>query len=216
MIDGQLKHRQGSLSEYFVVPSTSIVTRPANLKPTEAAGMAMVSLTEYHALFNIAKLQPGQINGGGTSVGMVAIQLAESLGCNVAASASTSKEELLRSLGVDAFIDYERAPVHKQLKQNPPSFKFDVFVEAVGTTDANLYSQTEYYISGELPFTDFTTYSQFVDEGKVKPVVESVYAFEDVHKAYERLLSQRTAGKVVVKKLEAGVFHSYEKFQDLK
>lgn len=35
--------------------------------------------------------------------------------------------------------------------------------------------------------------------GKVKPVVDSVFAFEDVQKAYDRVLSQRASGKVVVK-----------------
>ena len=35
--------------------------------------------------------------------------------------------------------------------------------------------------------------------GKVKPVVDSTFAFEDVQKAYERILTKRACGKVVVK-----------------
>lgn len=35
--------------------------------------------------------------------------------------------------------------------------------------------------------------------GKIRPLVDSVHAFEDTKKAYERLLSQRATGKVVVK-----------------
>ena len=35
--------------------------------------------------------------------------------------------------------------------------------------------------------------------GEVKGVVDSAFAFEDVHKAYERLMSNRACGKVVVK-----------------
>lgn len=35
--------------------------------------------------------------------------------------------------------------------------------------------------------------------GKVRPIVDSVYAFEEAKKAYERVLSQRATGKVVVK-----------------
>lgn len=38
---------------------------------------------------------------------------------------------------------------------------------------------------------------QFI--GKVKPVVDSVFAFEDVQKGYDRILSQRASGKVVIK-----------------
>lgn len=35
--------------------------------------------------------------------------------------------------------------------------------------------------------------------GKVKPRVDSVYPFEDALKAYERLLTGRATGKVVIK-----------------
>jgi D-arabinose 1-dehydrogenase-like Zn-dependent alcohol dehydrogenase len=35
--------------------------------------------------------------------------------------------------------------------------------------------------------------------GSLKPVVDSVYEFEDALKAYDRLLSHRATGKVVVK-----------------
>ena len=35
--------------------------------------------------------------------------------------------------------------------------------------------------------------------GAVQPIVDSVYDFDDVHKAYDRILSSRATGKVVVK-----------------
>ena len=35
--------------------------------------------------------------------------------------------------------------------------------------------------------------------GKVKPIVGSVYPFEDALKAYERLMTGRATGKVVIK-----------------
>ena len=35
--------------------------------------------------------------------------------------------------------------------------------------------------------------------GKVKPIVDSVFTFEDVLKGYERVMSSRASGKVVVK-----------------
>jgi len=36
-------------------------------------------------------------------------------------------------------------------------------------------------------------------QGKLKPVVDSVYGFEDVLSAYERIMTSRATGKVVVK-----------------
>ncbi|KAG8891354.1 hypothetical protein FRB99_003652, partial [Tulasnella sp. 403] len=39
---------------------------------------------------------------------------------------------------------------------------------------------------------------KFVAQGKVKPVIDSVYKFSDVYSAYDRIMSGRAAGKVVV------------------
>lgn len=99
-----IKSHQGSLAQYTRLPATHVVPRPAELSPTEAAGLSLAGLTAYQALFNIAKLEQGQhlfINGGSTAVGIAAIQLAKAVGCTVTASASEKREPLLRSLGVD-------------------------------------------------------------------------------------------------------------------
>lgn len=99
-----LKSHQGSLAQYTRLPASYVVPRPAELSPTEAAGLSLAGLTAYQALFNIAKLEQGQhlfINGGSTAVGIAAIQLAKAIGCTVTASASEKREPLLRSLGVD-------------------------------------------------------------------------------------------------------------------
>ncbi|OJT04705.1 Zinc-type alcohol dehydrogenase-like protein C16A3.02c [Trametes pubescens] len=46
---------------------------------------------------------------------------------------------------------------------------------------------------------DLKDFAKLVEEGKIRPLVDSVHAFEDTKAAYERLLSQRATGKVVVK-----------------
>lgn len=42
---------------------------------------------------------------------------------------------------------------------------------------------------------NFTDHSS----GSVKPIVDSTFNFDDVHQAYERIMTGRAAGKVVVK-----------------
>ncbi|TBU45082.1 NAD(P)-binding protein [Dichomitus squalens] len=42
-------------------------------------------------------------------------------------------------------------------------------------------------------------FAKLVEEGKVKPLVDSVFSFEDTLKAYERIKTSRATGKVVVK-----------------
>lgn len=104
----KIKSKQGALCEYVRVPARLVLPKPAHLKPTEAAGLALAGGTAYHALHTVLKLEPGQrlfINGGSTSVGIYAIQMARALGCSVAASASPKKEEFVRSLGADTVRD---------------------------------------------------------------------------------------------------------------
>lgn len=95
---------QGTLASYIFVSADHIVLKPPNVSFIEASGLAGSGLTAYHALFGIGKLEPGQsvfINGGSTSIGVFAIQLAKSIGCRVYASASGKNEKFVRDLGAD-------------------------------------------------------------------------------------------------------------------
>jgi NADPH:quinone reductase-like Zn-dependent oxidoreductase len=99
-----LRNGQGTLASYAFVSVNDIILRPTNVSPVEASGFAGAGLTAYHAIFGIAQLEPGQtifINGGSTSVGAFAIQLAKSTGCKVYASASGRNEKFVRDLGAD-------------------------------------------------------------------------------------------------------------------
>lgn len=46
---------------------------------------------------------------------------------------------------------------------------------------------------------DLQEIADLVAEGKIKPVVDSVYEFWDVLSAYERIMTSRAKGKVVIK-----------------
>jgi len=46
---------------------------------------------------------------------------------------------------------------------------------------------------------DLNQIQRLITEGTLKPTVDSVYKFEDVHDAYDRIISRRATGKVVVK-----------------
>lgn len=243
----QQSSKQGALCEYTRVPARLVFPKPAHVKTTEAAGLGLAGMTAYHALFGTAQLEPGQrvfVNGGSTAVGIYAIQLARALGCTVDASASGKKEAFLKGLGVDRFVDYTRGPVYEQLTKDPPTTKYHVFLEAVGTADPLYYTRSGAYLApngvflsvgpqpgvggGYIGFTklclalltprflggvkaswklvtvddireELEQFGKFVADGKVKGVVDSVFAFEDVLKAYERVMEGRSAGKIVVK-----------------
>jgi NADPH:quinone reductase-like Zn-dependent oxidoreductase len=48
-------------------------------------------------------------------------------------------------------------------------------------------------------FDDFTALVNLVAAGKVTPVIDEEYDFEDVQKAYQKLRTGRTRGKLVVR-----------------
>ena len=105
-----LDHR-GALAQYIAVKPGELVRRPDFLTPNEASGVIGVGLTAYQALFEVAKLkqEPGQsvfINGGSTSVGMYAIQIAKSYGIKVVASTSGRNAKLVEELGAEVRMGY--------------------------------------------------------------------------------------------------------------
>jgi NADPH:quinone reductase-like Zn-dependent oxidoreductase len=98
-----IKSSQGALQQYVRVPADHIASRPSNISAAEAC-ICLAALTAYQALFDIGKLEEGQtvlINGGSSSVGAFAIQLAKAQGIRVVATASAKNEDLVRSLGAD-------------------------------------------------------------------------------------------------------------------
>lgn len=104
--DTHITKRRGALAQYIAVKPEEIIKRPDFLTPNEASGVIGVGLTAYQALFEVAKLrqEPGQsvfINGGSTSVGMYAIQIAMSYGIKVVASTSARNAKLVQELGAE-------------------------------------------------------------------------------------------------------------------
>ena len=59
---------------------------------------------------------------------------------------TTKPERLVALIGVQ-FYDYTKQPIHEALVQNPPSSKFDVFLEAVGHAYVPLFTHSEAYLA---------------------------------------------------------------------
>lgn len=100
----QHKIRQGALTEYARMPASYLAPLPSNTSFTQAAGFTLAGETAYQGLLDHGKIEAGQtvfINGGSSSVGALAIQIAKAKGCKVYASASGKNEEYVRSLGAD-------------------------------------------------------------------------------------------------------------------
>lgn len=73
--------------------------KPKTIDAVEAAGIATTALTAWQMLFRYAHIKEGDhifVNGGTTSVGMWAIQIAKANGCRVTATTSGKNYEWLK------------------------------------------------------------------------------------------------------------------------
>lgn len=111
-------HRVGTFAEFIAINEADVALKPKNLDMTEAASIPLVALTAWQALVEVGKVKPGQkvfIQAGSGGVGTIAIQLAKHLGATVATTTSAKNAELVRSLGADVVIDYNKQDFEKVL-----------------------------------------------------------------------------------------------------
>lgn len=101
------------LATHTLARAGDIRRLPEGLSFEEAATLPVVFMTAWHALKNVARLQPGEsilVQAGAGGVGMAAIQIARHLGLEVFATAgSPTKRALLKTMGVKHVIDSRQA-----------------------------------------------------------------------------------------------------------
>ncbi|KAL2559791.1 Quinone oxidoreductase-like protein [Forsythia ovata] len=206
--------RFGSLAEYTAVEERLLALKPKNLDFAQAASIPLGIETAYEGLER-AGFSAGKsilVLGGAGGVGSFVIQLAKQVfgASKVAATSSTGKLELLKSLGADLAIDYT-----KENFEDLPE-KFDVVYDAVGQRDRAVKAVKEggsvVVISGGAAtppgfFFSLTSngevlkkLSPFLESGKVKPVIDpnGPFPLDKVDKALSYLETNRATGKVVI------------------
>jgi NADPH:quinone reductase-like Zn-dependent oxidoreductase len=102
---------EGSFAEYVRARADKLAPKPANLSFEQAAAVPISALTALQALRDRGKVRPGQtvlIIGAAGGVGTFAVQLAKAFGAQVTGVCSTTKLDLVRSIGADHVIDYTR------------------------------------------------------------------------------------------------------------
>lgn len=105
---------RGTFAEYVVTGENDLAPKPVDVTFEQAAAVPMSGLTALQGLRDVGKVQPGQkvlIIGAGGGIGTFAVQIAVLLGARVTGVCSTSKVDLVRSIGAERVIDYTRETV---------------------------------------------------------------------------------------------------------
>lgn len=128
----------GGFAEYVCVPEGALVLKPKNMTFEEAAAVPMAGVTALQALRNKGKIQPGQkvlIYGASGGVGTFAVQLAKSLGAEVTGVCSSRNVEILRLIGADHVIDYQKE------KFSQSQEKYDLILGVNGGQPLSVYKR---------------------------------------------------------------------------
>nr|MDQ5819414.1 NAD(P)-dependent alcohol dehydrogenase [Actinomycetota bacterium] len=102
---------KGSYAEYAGAPEDKLAPKPANLTFEQAAVVTISGLTALQGLRDNGRVEPGQevlIIGASGGVGTFAVQIAKAFGAQVTGVCSTTKVDMVRSIGADHVIDYTR------------------------------------------------------------------------------------------------------------
>jgi NADPH:quinone reductase-like Zn-dependent oxidoreductase len=102
---------KGTFAEYARALESKLAPKPANLTFEQAAAVAISGSAALQAVRDHAQVRSGQsvlVIGASGGVGTYAVQLAKMFGAQVTGVCSTTKVDLVRSLGADHVIDYTR------------------------------------------------------------------------------------------------------------
>ncbi len=130
------EHVEGVHAERVAVPADNLVSVPAGVDWEVAGSASLVFQTAWRMLITRGELQPGEsilILGASGGVGHAAVQIADYVGAEVYATASSEEKlDYAAACGADHTIDYEREDFAAAVREQTGRRGVDVVVDHVG------------------------------------------------------------------------------------
>jgi NADPH:quinone reductase-like Zn-dependent oxidoreductase len=127
--------RFGGYAEAVAVPATQVFAMPAGMSFEEAAAIPVNYLTAVLMLRLLANVREGDrvlVHAAAGGVGVAAIQLCRIAGAEVIGTASASKHDTLRGMGVAHCIDYRTEDFEEAVKRVTRGRGVDIVLDATG------------------------------------------------------------------------------------
>jgi synaptic vesicle membrane protein VAT-1 len=130
--------RFGGHAEMVSVSEDQVLPLPDRLSFEQGAAVPVNYATAYCALIVMAGLKEGEralIHAAAGGVGTAAVQIARHHGAEVFGTASSSKHEAIRELGVAHAIDYRTQDFEQEVMRLTDGKGVDVVIDATGPTN---------------------------------------------------------------------------------
>jgi NADPH:quinone reductase-like Zn-dependent oxidoreductase len=198
----------GAYADYICLPENGsekkglVALKPANLSYAEAAAVPIGGLSALNMLKR-ETIQPGQqvlVIGASGSVGTYAVQIAKLLQSKVTAVCSPTNIDLVRSLGAETVIDYTKVEYTKGEAQ------YDLIFDAVGKSSKSkcrkILKPGGTYLEIGMNRKDYVEDLEYlktlIETGKIKPVIDRTYTFDQIVEAHRYVEKGHKKGNVVV------------------
>ncbi|MCH8289288.1 MAG: NAD(P)-dependent alcohol dehydrogenase [Candidatus Marinimicrobia bacterium] len=219
----------GGFAEYVCVSENKLALKPANITFEEAAAVPIAAVTALQGLRDKGQIQQGQkvlINGAGGGVGTFAVQIAKSFGAEVTGVCSTSKVEIVRSIGADRVIDYTQedftkngqrynliidAAAYRSILDQKRALSPKGIYVMVGGSMARMFqvlflrpwismtgSKKIGLMLANINKKDLVFMKELLEAGKVVPVIDRRYPLSEVAEAIRYLEEGHARGKVII------------------
>lgn len=127
--------RFGGYSDVVCVPEQQVFERPPGMSAEDGAAIPVNYFTAWQLVVVMGGLRAGEtmlVHSAGGGVGIAATQIARHLGAKVVGTASKSKHEFLRGIGVDMLIDYRTEDFEKRAMELTGGRGVELILDAVG------------------------------------------------------------------------------------
>jgi NADPH:quinone reductase-like Zn-dependent oxidoreductase len=218
----------GGLAEYVAAPENLLALIPAGVPFNQAAALPTAAVTALQGLRNQGEIAAGKrvlIYGAGGGVGIYAVQLAKHFGAHITALCGPRNVALMRTLGVEKVLDYSKENVMKSAdrfdlilavngRQRLTAYKAllapNGICVVVGGSLSQVLPATGFgwlfslggkkvrALAARQSPQDLAFVIGLVAQGKLKPVIEKVYPFEQAADAMLYINEKHSAGKVLV------------------